>query len=80
MSSKSILQKDLEDAADFNLTLEEKVYKSNKISLDLMAQVKQMKLSMDNMAGYARIGGVYEPFNKDDVIDFNLAEYINWSP
>ena len=80
MSSKSILQKDLEDAADFNLTLEEKVYKSNKISLELMAQVKQMKLSMDYMAGYARVGGVYEPFNKDDVIDFNLAEYINWSP
>ena len=37
MSSKAILQKDLEDAADFNLTLEEKVYKSNKISLELMA-------------------------------------------
>ena len=53
------------------------MYKSNKISLDMMAQVKQMKLSMDYMAGFARF---YEPFNKSDVIDQNLAEYINWSP
>jgi len=37
MSSKAKMQRDLEDAADFNLTLEEKVYKSNKISLDMMA-------------------------------------------
>jgi hypothetical protein len=30
------MQKDLESAADFNITMEEKVYKSNKISLDLI--------------------------------------------
>jgi hypothetical protein len=34
---KAQMQKDLEAAADFNITMEEKVYKSNKISLCLSA-------------------------------------------
>lgn len=79
MTAKSNMQKDLEDAADFNLTLEEKVYKSNKISLDLMAQVKSLKLGYDVTTSWAAVGGIYEPVRTDQ-IDVALADYINWSP
>lgn len=47
MAAKSSMQLDLEEAANFNLILEEKVYKSNKISLDLMAQQQNLKLNLD---------------------------------
>ena len=79
LTEKSEMQKDLEEAADFNLSLEEKVYKSNKISLDLMAQVKQMQLNLNYLDNWARVGGFYQPVKKDE-IDEVLAEYINWSP
>lgn len=79
MASKSTMQKNLEEAADFNLTLEEKVYKSNKISLDLMAQIKSMRLGYPYAHPYWAKGGVYTPV-KSDQIDVALAEYINWSP
>lgn len=55
MSSKSLMQKDLEEAADYNLSLEEKVYKSNKISLDLLAQVKHLKLGLDFFGQYYQV-------------------------
>lgn len=76
MSSKSLMQKDLEEAADYNLSLEEKVYKSNKISLDLLAQVKHLKLGLDFFGQYYQ---VYKG-DKYDTIDKALEEYINWSP
>jgi hypothetical protein len=76
MNSKSLMQKDLEEAADFNLSLEEKVYKSNKISLDLLAQVKHLKLGLDFFGQYYQ---VYKG-DKNDTIDGALEEYINWSP
>jgi hypothetical protein len=70
------MQKDLEEAADYNLSLEEKVYKSNKISLDLLAQVKHLKLGLDFFGQYYQ---VYKG-DKYDTIDKALEEYINWSP
>ena len=76
MNSKSIMQKDLEEAADYNLSLEEKVYKSNKISLDLVAQLKHMKLGLDFFGHYYK---VYDAV-KSDPVDIALEEYINWSP
>lgn len=39
MAAKSVLQAELEEAADFNLKIEEKVYKSNMISRDLMEKL-----------------------------------------
>jgi hypothetical protein len=59
----------LEEAADFNITMEEKVYKSNKISLDLINQLKIAEM---------QLGYIYVPV-KTDSIDVKLAEYINWS-
>lgn len=66
---KSKIQKDLEQAADFNITMEEKVYKSNKISLDLINQLKIAEMEL---------GYIYTPV-KTDAIDCKVAEYINWS-
>lgn len=59
----------MEEAADFNITMEEKVYKSNKISLDLINQLKIAEM---------QLGYIYVPV-KTDSIDVKLAEYINWS-
>ena len=69
MAEKKKLQGDLEQAADFNITMEEKVYKSNKISLDLINQLKIAEMEL---------GYIYVPV-KTDTIDVKLAEYINWS-
>ena len=49
--------------------MEEKVYKSNKISLDLINQLKIAEMEL---------GYIYVPV-KTDQIDCKLAEYINWS-
>jgi len=49
--------------------MEEKVYKSNKISLDLINQLKIAEMEL---------GYIYVPV-KTDAIDCKLAEYINWS-
>lgn len=49
--------------------MEEKVYKSNKISLDLINQLKIAEMEL---------GFVYVPVRTDN-IDCRLAEYINWS-
>jgi hypothetical protein len=49
--------------------MEEKVYKSNKISLDLINQLKIAEMEL---------GYIYVPV-KTDAIDVKLAEYINWS-
>jgi hypothetical protein len=69
IQEKSMVQQKLEEAADFNITMEEKVYKSNKISLDLINQLKIAEM---------QLGYIYVPV-KTDSIDVKLAEYINWS-
>ena len=69
IQEKAMIQHKLEEAADFNITMEEKVYKSNKISLDLINQLKIAEM---------QLGYIYVPV-KTDSIDVKLAEYINWS-
>jgi hypothetical protein len=50
--------------------MEEKVYKSNKISLDLLKEIKRMEYEY----------GFYYPGVKSDKIDQLLAAYINSTP
>ena len=64
-------------------TLEDKVYRSNKVSLDLLQQLKDAEIEIESLKQYvmdlkSRIA-VYIPV-KDDVIDRRLAEYINNYP
>ena len=64
-------------------TLEDKVYRSNKVSLDLLSQLKDAEIEIESLKQYvmdlkSRIA-VYIPV-KDDLIDRRLAEYINNYP
>lgn len=77
------LQKELETASDYILALEEKVYKANKTSLELLKQLKDAEIEIETLKNYIielkqRIA-VYIPI-KDDAIDRKLAEFINNYP
>lgn len=50
--------------------MEEKVYKSNKISLDLLKEIKRLEFEY----------GFYYPGVKSDNIDVELARFINSNP
>ena len=77
------MQKELENATDYVLELEEKVYKANKTSLELLKQLKDAEVEIETLKQYiidlkARIA-VYIPV-KNDTVDRKLAEYINNFP
>ena len=68
---------------EYMATLEDKVYKSNKTSLDLLKQLRDAEIEVETLKQYiidlkARIA-VYIPV-RDDPIDKRLAEYINNYP
>ena len=82
-AQKTQLQRELETASDYILELEEKVYKANKTSLELLRQLKDAEVEIETLKNYIielkqRIA-VYIPV-KDDVIDRKLAEFINNYP
>ena len=77
------MAKELEQATQLTLTMEEKVYKSNKISLEVLKQLKDAEIEIASLQQYIvdlkqRIA-VYIPV-KEDSIDKKLAEYINNYP
>ena len=83
LSDKAKIQSELDQATDYIITMEEKVYKSNKISLELLKQLKDAEVEIGSLQQYIidlkqRIA-VYIPM-KDDVVDKKLAEYINNYP
>jgi len=64
-------------------TIEDKLYKSNKVALDLLQSLKDAEVEIETLKQYvidlkSRIA-VYIPV-KDDLIDRRLAEYINNYP
>jgi oligoribonuclease NrnB/cAMP/cGMP phosphodiesterase (DHH superfamily) len=83
LSQKNVLQLELEKATEYIIMMEEKVYKSNKISLELLKQLKDAEIEISSLQQYIidlkqRIA-VYIPM-KDDGVDRKLAEYINNYP
>lgn len=77
------LQRELDTAADYILELEEKVYRANKTSLELLKQLKEAEVEIDTLKQYIidlkqRIA-VYIPV-KEDPVDKKLAEFINNYP
>ena len=83
MEDKGRIQSELDQATDYIITMEEKVYKSNKISLELLKQLKDAEVEIGSLQQYIidlkqRIA-VYIPM-KDDAVDKKLAEYINNYP
>ena len=70
-------------ATQYMSSLEDKVYASNKTSLDLLTSLRDRELEVETLKSYiielkARIA-VYIPI-KDCAIDKKLAEYINNYP
>ena len=62
LNSNNELQMALDEAADYNISMEEKVYKSNKISLDLLKEVKEMEVHIRNLEFQL---GFYNPVKGD---------------
>ena len=76
LNAKTDLQHALDEASNYNITMEEKVYKSNRISLDLLKEIKELEIHIRNLEFQL---GWYNPV-KGDAIDCRLAEYINAAP
>ena len=77
------LQLEVENTTEYILELEEKVFKANKTSLELLKQLKDAESEMQVLKQYIidlkqRIA-VYIPV-KNDEVDKRLAEYINNYP
>jgi len=51
-AARDNLQKELEDASDYILELEEKVYKANKTSLELLKQLKDAEVEIETLKQY----------------------------
>jgi hypothetical protein len=94
LAQKAKLQSELDTATEYIITMEEKVYKSNKISLELLEQVKECEIELGQMpysgyAGHSGYGGyndyrsglgrAYAPAGSD-TIDQRMSEFINSHP
>jgi chromosome segregation ATPase len=83
LEQKEGLQGELDSGTDYILELEEKVYKANKTSLELLKQLKDAEVEIETLKQYIvdlkqRIA-VYIPV-KEDAVDKKLAEFINNYP
>ena len=80
---KEKLKKDLDTASDYLLEQDDKVYKANQTSLELLKNLKDAELEIETLKEYIielkqRVA-VYIPV-RDDNVDVRLAEYINNYP
>ena len=80
---KAILQKELLQGSEYITQLEDKVYKANLTSLELLKQLKETEEEVDGLKEYIlelkQRMAVYIPV-KEDQIDLRLAEFINNYP
>ncbi len=81
--NKTQLQEELRQANQYIRSLDDKIYKANNTSLELLRQLKESETEIETLKHYIielkqRIA-VYIPV-KDDMIDRKLAEYINNYP
>ena len=83
IQQKSKVQREVETSTEYIIQMEEKVYKSNRISLELLKQLKQSEIECEQLQHYivdlkSRIA-VYIPV-QGDTVDKKLAEFINNYP
>ena len=81
-NQKQKLQRELDQATEYIISMEEKVFKSNKISLELLTQLKDTELELGQVpliVGDARWRYAYTPIS-NDAIDVRLSEFINIHP
>ena len=85
INMKQLLYQELQSNTDHIIQMEEKVYKSNKISLEILKHLKETEEEVQNIKSKEQslrstlANAVYIPV-KDDIIDRALAEYINNYP
>jgi len=51
-TQKKKQQKEIETASDYIMALEEKVYKANKTSLELLKQLKESEMEIETLKNY----------------------------
>jgi len=77
------MKQQINDLSDYVLEMEEKVYKSNKISLELLRQLKESEDEISMLRGslshIRKKIAIYIPVRADP-IDKMLAEYVNNYP
>lgn len=83
IEQKDKLKRDLDTASDYVLEQDQKVYKANQTSLQLLQSLKDAELEIETLKEYIielkqRVA-VYIPV-RDDNVDTRLAEYINNYP
>ena len=74
------LQKELKSQSDYISQIEEKMYKANVTSLELLRQLKEAEKEVETLKSYiidlkGKVA-VYIPM-KDDPVDEKLADFIN---
>ena len=52
LEAKTVMQREVEDMNEYVLSMEEKVYKSNKISLELLKQLKDAEMEIATLQQY----------------------------
>ena len=52
LEAKTLMQREVEDMNEYVLSMEEKVYKSNKISLELLKQLKDAEMEIATLQQY----------------------------
>ena len=81
---KSLLRKDLDFATEKIIDLEEQVYRSNKVSLELLGAHKVLGLRKTMSSAYpydnlVDMGLLYRPV-KNDPVDIKIGDFINCHP
>lgn len=81
--AKDKLHKELETAGDYLIDQEDKTYRANQTSLELLKQLKDAENEIDTLKEYiielkTRVA-VYIPV-RDDPVDAKLAQFINNYP
>jgi chromosome segregation ATPase len=74
------LQREMEECSEFILSLEEKVYKSNKITIELLKQLKDDEHEILDLKDHIKELRAKVPLYcpvKHDPVDKKLAEFIN---
>jgi hypothetical protein len=92
LQQKAKISGELDAATEYIITMEEKVYKSNKISLELLEQLKECELELGQLP-YGHYGGYAAPLYNDynrrianyapiqtDIVDSKMSEFINLHP
>ena len=77
------LVKELSKQQDYLKSLEDRMYKANVTSLDLLRKLKDAETEIDSLKSFIQelkqVNMVYMPV-KDDEVDVKLAEFINNYP